>query len=164
MAKNHPSHISKPVYPGGVTAMRKFVTANLKYPQEALTAKVEGTVTIRYSLDYRGKVIETKVKKSLGHGCDEEAVRVVKLLRFDVPQARKKKVRIHQDVSIHFKLPKSKTAPAPRPPKAPAPPPRNQASAPVRINYVSTKNTVQGKVTKPTRQSGGTYTYTVTVK
>lgn len=115
MAKNRPNHVSRPVYPGGITAMKKFVAANLKYPPEALKAKVEGTVLIRYGLNYTGKVMGVKVKKGIGHGCDEEAIRVVKLMKFTVPQSSKKKVRIHQDINIHFKLPKPKPAPKPKP-------------------------------------------------
>ena len=99
--------------------MRKFVGEHLKYPEAALKSKVEGTVTIRYSLDYRGKVVATKIKSGLGHGCDEEAMRVVELMRFTVPQASKKKVRIHQDINIHFKLPKKKAAQPPKPSKTP---------------------------------------------
>ncbi|MTB51808.1 energy transducer TonB [Lewinella sp. W8] len=114
MAKNRPTHVSKPVYPGGNKALRKFVSSQLKYPPEALSAKVEGSVTVRYSLDYTGKVVDAKVKRGLGYGCDEEALRVVKLLRFEVPQSRKKKVRIHQDITINFKLPNTKTKPAPQ--------------------------------------------------
>ncbi|TXF89700.1 energy transducer TonB [Neolewinella aurantiaca] len=115
MAKNRPSHVSRPVYPGGVAAMKKFVAANLKYPPAAIEAKVEGTVIIRYGLNYTGKVTQAKVKKGIGHGCDEEAMRVVKLMKFTVPQSSKKKVRIHQDVNIHFKLPKPKPTPKPKP-------------------------------------------------
>ncbi|MEO0733040.1 MAG: energy transducer TonB [Bacteroidota bacterium] len=115
MAKKRSPHVAKPVYPGGMTALKKFVAAQLRYPEEALRARVEGTVTVRYGLDYRGKVVEAKVKKGLGHGCDEEALRVVKLLEFNVPQNRKKKVRIHQDLNIHFKLPAPKKEPTPAP-------------------------------------------------
>lgn len=97
--------------------MKKFVAANLKYPPEAIKAKAEGTVVIRYGLNYTGKVTDVKVKKGIGHGCDEEAMRVVKLMKFTVPQSSKKKVRIHQDVNIHFKLPKPKPAPKPKPVK-----------------------------------------------
>ncbi len=119
MAKNRPSHVSKPTYPGGLTAMRKFLGEHLRYPKTARKAKVEGTVTIRYSLDYRGKVVDTSIKKGIGYGCDEEAQRVVRLLRFDVPQDRKKKIRIHQDISVHFKLPKEQPAKKPAPARAP---------------------------------------------
>jgi TonB family protein len=114
MAKNRPTHVSRPVYPGGIAAMKKFVAANLKYPPQAIKSKAEGTVTVRYGLDYTGKVINVKIKKGIGHGCDAEAMRVVKLMKFTVPQSSKKKVRIHQDVNIHFKLPKPKPAPKPK--------------------------------------------------
>ena len=164
MAKNRPSHVSKPVYPGGITAMRKFVSANLKYPADALAAAVEGTVTVRYSLDYRGKVVDAKVKKGLGHGCDEEALRVVRLLRFEVPQERKKKVRIHQDVNIHFKLPRRKPSPAPAAPPEVSP----RTATPQTINYVSVpaSGSITGKITAtPQRKvAKRSIVYTITVK
>lgn len=156
MAKNRPSHIAKPVYPGGLSAMKKFVAENLKYPKEALEAKVEGTVTIRYSLDYRGKVIDTKVKRGLGNGCDEEAMRVVKLMRWTVPQDRKKKVRIHQDINIHFKLPKVKKLTATATPVKP--------TNSLRVTYTSTGK-IKGKVTQKEapkdKPDGDGYSYTI---
>ena len=166
MAKNRSSHISKPVYPGGLAALRKFVTANLKYPPEALAARVEGKITVRYSLDYRGKVVDAKVKSgSLGHGCDAEAIRVVKLLRFEVPQERKKKVRIHQDVNIHFKLPKPRKTTSPAPASAAQ---KSARAVPTTVNYISVpaRGKVTGKIVKPgtKKSSGTTYTYTITVK
>jgi len=157
MAKNRPTHIAKPVFPGGLSAMKKFVAEHLKYPPKALEAKVEGTVSIRYALDYRGKVVDTKIKKSLGHGCDEEAMRVVSLMRWTVPQDRKKKVRIHQDINIHFKLPKAKKPTAKATPVKP--------SNSLQVTYTSTgkiKGTVKQKeVPKGKTQGGGGYSYTI---
>ncbi len=156
MAKNRPTHIAKPVYPGGLAAMKKFVAEHLKYPEEALVAKVEGTVLIRYSLDYRGKVVDAKVKKGLGHGCDQEAIRVVKLMRWNVPQDRKKKVRIHQDINIHFKLPKVKK------PTATATPVKPNNS--LQVTYTSTgkiKGTVTQKETSQGKSDSGGYSYTI---
>lgn len=171
MAKNKPTHVSKPVYPGGLTAMRKFVASNLKYPPKALAAKVEGKVTVRYSLDYRGKVVDAKIKSGLGYGCDEEAMRVVRMLRFEVPQERKKKIRIHQDVNIHFKLPKPKPSTALKTSPAPAAAPTtksNDAAGQTSITYVSVpaSGKVAGKVAKKPAASAPatTYTYTITTK
>lgn len=112
MARKRPIPVSKPTYPGGVAALRQFVAENVNYPAAARAAGVEGTVTVRYSVDYRGHVVATRIKRGLGYGCDEEAARVVALLRFDVYSDRKKKVRIHQDLNVHFRLP----APAENPP------------------------------------------------
>ena len=165
MAKNRPSYVSKPVYPGGITAMRKFIAENLKYPDQAKAAMISGTVTIRYSLDYRGKVVGAKVKKGLGYGCDEEALRVVKMMRFNVPQDRKKKVRVHQDININFNLNQPKSAPAPAAPsKVVDTAPEQSAPRSVTINYVPTSsNSIKGKVTQKDskEEKGGSYGYTI---
>ncbi|MEM6722416.1 MAG: energy transducer TonB, partial [Bacteroidota bacterium] len=99
--------IYQPIYRGGQEAMKTFISQNLKYPEAAQKAGVEGTVRINYDINHLGKVIKTKVISSLGHGCDEEAQRLVKLLRFEIPKKpRNLKVRFHKDINIHFKLPK----------------------------------------------------------
>jgi len=147
MAKNRPKYVSRPVYPGGVAAMKKFVAANLKYPPAAIKAKAEGTVVVRYGLNYTGKVTDVKVKKGIGHGCDEEAMRVVKLMKFTVPQSSKKKVRIHQDVSIHFKLPK----------------PNPAAKKQTTISYTQS-GSLKGKVVRKKTEednTGSGYSYTI---
>ncbi len=155
MAKNRITHVPKPTYPGGLAAMRKFITENLKYPPEAITAKVGGTVTLRYSLDYRGKVVEVKVKKGIGFGCDEEAKRVVRLLRFNVPQNRKKKVRIHQDININFNLPNAQPTIKMSSPEQVIPT-LNPTS--LTINYVSSGNKSSTSNTPAPNKKGYRYT------
>ena len=101
-SENH--FIKGAVYPGGQKAMLLFIQNNLQYPAEAIAAKVEGTVRIRFSIDHTGKVFKSQVIASLGHGCDEEAIRLVHLLEFEVPKAYKLKVQHHRTLNIHFKL------------------------------------------------------------
>ncbi len=48
-------------FEGGRTAMDAYVKKEMRYPKEALAAKVEGRVTIRYTVDFKGKVIDAKV-------------------------------------------------------------------------------------------------------
>lgn len=135
--------VKKPIYPGGPQAMKKFIAENLKYPEEALTHKIEGTVTLKYGIDHNGVVDEVKVIAGLGHGCDEEAIRLVKLFRFEVPKHRGVKVRFHKDLHIHFRLPKK---------KAPA------KSQPATVTY-----TVTSSSPKPEAEGEkpGNYTYTI---
>ena len=104
--------IYKPYYEGGVTALKKFVSKELKYPKEAQKNKIKGTVKLKYDIDYLGKVVSVKVIKSLGYGCDEEAIRIVTLLKYKVRKPRKGKVTYHKSINIHFKLPKSKEMPS----------------------------------------------------
>ena len=101
-----PEHfLSKPIYEGGQKAMREFISKNLTYPKQALDSEVEGTVKLRYDINYQGKVVGAKILKSLGHGCDEEAIRLVHLLKFKVGKIRKVKVLYHKTINIHFRLP-----------------------------------------------------------
>ncbi len=103
--------IKNPFYEGGLKAMREFISQNKKYPKAALQEKIEGTVYIKYTINYKGEVIETKVVKSLGYGCDEEAQRVVKLLKFEAPKNRRVKIKFFKDIQIHFRLSKKKEKP-----------------------------------------------------
>lgn len=111
MKKEKKAHqfIVKPYYPGGSKAMGAFISSKLKYPKEALKEKIEGHVMIILDINHKGKVIKTKVKQSLGYGCDEEAERICKLLLFKLDQVvRKGRTIFHKTIRIGFKLPKKK--------------------------------------------------------
>lgn len=97
--------IKGPVYPGGQKAMLFFIQKNLRYPGEAIESKVEGTVRIRFSIDHQGKVFKSQIIGGIGHGCDEEAQRLVGLLVFIVSKSYKLRVQYHRILNIHFKLP-----------------------------------------------------------
>jgi len=99
--------IKKPIFPGGLKAMRDLIGKELKYPPEAIAANVEGTVYLRYNIDHKGQVTSSKILSSLGYGCDKEAQRIVKKFKFDVPKGpRKLKLKFHKTIKIHFRLPK----------------------------------------------------------
>ena len=90
--------------------MSQFIAANLKYPEEALSNRIEGTVVTKIDISYKGKVVAARVLSALGHGCDAEAKRVVKLLEFDIEsKIRKGKVLYHKTINIHFRLPETKS-------------------------------------------------------
>lgn len=95
-----------PTYRGGNTAMKKFIAENLKYPKDALESKVEGSVDLTYVVDGLGKVINAEIKKGIGHGCDQEALRLVKSLVFEKAINRGFKTTSKRNIKINFKLPK----------------------------------------------------------
>jgi len=100
--------VKKAEYPGGSEALKKFVKENLRYPQEAVLHRVEGKVFLKYEVNDKGKVHSVMVVNGIGYGCDEEAKRIVKLLKY--PGQINKGVRINTKfkISIHFNLPKPK--------------------------------------------------------
>lgn len=99
------SFLKKPYYEGGLKAMRKFISDHLKYPPEAVKNKIEGTVYLRYEINYKGKVLGAKVISSLEQACDREAIRLVKLLKFKVEKPRGIKVKYFKTIQIHFRNP-----------------------------------------------------------
>ena len=125
--KGKGNFIEKPIYPGGITAMRKFIRENLQYPVEALDNKIEGFVLCKYQINYRGEVIAVKVISGIGYGCDEEATRIIKLFKFNVPKTpRKLKVKFLKSIRIKFKLPKKK-------------PEKKMPATSMSVNYTITK-------------------------
>ena len=68
---NKKHFLNLPKYIGGTKAFRDFITENLRYPESALGAKVEGTVIVEYDILDNGTVKNPRVLKGLGYGCDE---------------------------------------------------------------------------------------------
>lgn len=99
--------IKSAYFEGGRAAIDAFVKKELRYPKEALAAKVEGRVSVQYTVDYKGKVTEVHLISGIGHGCDEEALRIVKLMQFKVPEQGKIKSKYSRKLHIHFRLPGS---------------------------------------------------------
>lgn len=67
-----------PEFIGGDTAMLKYLTENLRYPEEARLKRISGDCVVRFVVTYEGKISNAKIIKGIGGGCDEEALRVIK--------------------------------------------------------------------------------------
>ncbi len=66
-------------YPnGGSTGMKKYIAENLRYPDEAVEKNIQGKVTINFLVSKTGEITTVKVKKSVHHLLDKEAIRVIK--------------------------------------------------------------------------------------
>jgi len=94
-----------PEFPGGQTAMTKFIAENIKYPKEAKEKGIKGTVFINFIIDKEGNVTHSKVLKGIGGGCDEEALRVINMMPKWTPGEQVgKKVLVKINVPIRFVL------------------------------------------------------------
>ena len=69
-----------PSFPGGDDALAKFLRLKLQYPEEALNKDVTGKVYISFVVDERGHLLDIKVAKGIGHGLDQEALRLVRIM------------------------------------------------------------------------------------
>lgn len=94
-----------PSFPGGETALFKYLSNNIKYPPIAKDAGIQGTVYVTFVVDKDGKVKDVKVLRSIGGGCDEEAIRVVKNMPAWSPgKQRGKPVKVQYNLPIRFTL------------------------------------------------------------
>ncbi|MGB5031733.1 MAG: energy transducer TonB, partial [Saprospiraceae bacterium] len=53
-------------YEGGDKKLFQFITNHLKYPLEAIENKIEGTVIVKYEINYKGHITQTKVISGIG--------------------------------------------------------------------------------------------------
>lgn len=104
MQKKEKHFLEKPKYPGGQKALRQFVAAHLQYPQDAMEQRVEGTVTVSYQVSDEGEILDPVVVKGLCPSCDEEAVRLVRLLRYDKARNRGLRLKMNCKLNVHFHL------------------------------------------------------------
>lgn len=61
---------------------QKALYQALQYPADARTNQISGKVTLQLLIDAQGVPRDVTVVKGLGHGCDEEALRVMRAARF----------------------------------------------------------------------------------
>lgn len=71
---------TNPILIGGSAMVGKTMSNYLKYPPEARENRIQGRVEISFLIDTNGKASNYKIHKGIGGGCDEEALRVVKLI------------------------------------------------------------------------------------
>jgi protein TonB len=67
-------------FPGGPRAFGQFLQRNLRYPSAAQRGNVAGKVFVEFVVNRDGSIEDIKVVKGIGFGCDEEALRVLKLV------------------------------------------------------------------------------------
>ncbi|MDH5609903.1 MAG: energy transducer TonB [Cyclobacteriaceae bacterium] len=90
---------------GGMDAFYAFLSKEIKYPRPARQLEVEGKVFIQFIIDKDGSITEIEVIKGIGAGCDEEALRVMKLApRWNPGKQRGQPVKVRMVVPVYFKL------------------------------------------------------------
>lgn len=90
---------------GGREAMQTWLYQNLKYPAEARSKKIEGSVDVRFVIDSKGKSGDIVVVKSDNPNFDAEAKRLIASMPDWKPGKQGGKlVDVYKLVTIDFKL------------------------------------------------------------
>lgn len=94
-----------PSFPGGTSAMYKFLNKKLKYPRLARENEVQGKVYIQFVVGVDGSLSNFKLMRGLGYGCDEEALRIAKLMpKWLAGEQGGQKVAVVYTLTVNFKF------------------------------------------------------------
>lgn len=70
----------QPEYAGGYDAMMAFIMQNMKYPARARQMRIEGTVHVSFVVAKTGEITDVKVLRGIMAECDQEAIRVIRMM------------------------------------------------------------------------------------
>ena len=95
-----------PRFPGGDQARLFFLRSNVKYPPISVKTAVQGEVMVLFVVEPDGSITNVSVNKGIAKECDEEAIRVTKIMPNWEPGRRNgKSVRVLVRMPIVFKIP-----------------------------------------------------------
>ena len=95
-----------PEYPGGHKELMNYLAKTVKYPSAAKKTGVKGFVTIEVIVEKDGSIKQRRIKKDIGGGCGEEALRAVKAMPNWTPGEDKgEAVRVRVQIPVSFMPP-----------------------------------------------------------
>ncbi|MEL6133100.1 MAG: energy transducer TonB, partial [Bacteroidota bacterium] len=94
-----------PSFPGGEPALYRFLSSHIRYPEDALRQKVEGKVFVRFVIREDGSITDLQIRKGIGFGCDEEALRVIRMMPRWIPgELGGQRVPVFSSLAVNFKF------------------------------------------------------------
>jgi TonB family protein len=92
-----------PNYIGGDEARINFIVQHMRFPSDARENRINGTVYVTFVIDETGMVKEVKLLRGFYQSCDDEALRVVRIMPKWIPgMVDGKPVRVRFNMPIRF--------------------------------------------------------------
>jgi protein TonB len=95
----------KPVFQEKDMNIERFMQNNLQYPAQAYRQSIGGTVRLNFIVEPHGRISNITIDKSIGGGCNEEAIRLLKMLNWMPAIDEDTAVRCKMHMDITFNLP-----------------------------------------------------------
>ena len=101
-----------PEFPGGMEALNTYLRNNIRYPQEAQKAGIQGRVIIQFIVSKDGSITDAEVVESVDPQLDAEGLRLIKNMPRWKPGMRKgQSIRVKQTLPIRFAFTKTSDKP-----------------------------------------------------
>jgi TonB family protein len=95
---------SSEYYKNGDDGLAEFILSQIEYPKLAIEKSIEGTVVIEFVVEANGYLTGITVKQGVNAGCTEEALRLIKLTKWQPAILNNKLVRYRTNYPITFSL------------------------------------------------------------
>ncbi|MCW3101748.1 MAG: hypothetical protein JWO09_188 [Bacteroidetes bacterium] len=93
-----------PMYQKGTFALQDFIKENLEYPRQAQLSNIQGTVMVRFVVEPSGLPTNIGIERSVGGGCDQEALRIIQMIKWYPAKNGDQLVRAQMTFPIYFVL------------------------------------------------------------
>lgn len=94
-----------PEFPGGMAALMKYLSNNIRYPAQAREDNIQGRVVLQFVVDKDGSVTNIVIQRDLPGGCGKEAVRVVSgMPKWKPGRQNNQAVKVYYTLPVTFKL------------------------------------------------------------
>jgi len=88
----------------GDEGLAEFILSEIEYPKLAVEKSIEGTAIVEFVIETNGYVTTVVVRQGVNGGCTDEAVRLIKLTRWQPALLNNKFVRYKTTYPITFSL------------------------------------------------------------
>jgi periplasmic protein TonB len=89
---------------GGYEKFYQHLRKTMRYPAVARRSNKEGMVVVQFIVSESGSLSDFKIVRSVGAGCDEEAIRVIASSKWKAGKQRGRPVKVIMQQPIYFKL------------------------------------------------------------
>ena len=92
-------------FPGGMGALMKWLSNNIRYPEAAAQNDIQGRVIVKFVVEKDGSIGTVTVLKGVDKDLDKEAIRVVKKMpKWQPGKNNGVAVRCYYNLPVTFKL------------------------------------------------------------
>ncbi len=92
-----------PEFPGGSEALKQWLAKHVRYPAAARKDKIVGLVEVEAVVEKDGRLTGLRIKRDIGGGCGEEALRAIQAMPPWLPgQIKGEEKRVRMVIKVFF--------------------------------------------------------------
>lgn len=96
--------VAVPLIDKGLRGLPRYIAENLRYPEDARRRDIQGKVGVEFVVEASGNVSNIRALDALGAGCDDEAMRLIRTIKWRPAFKGGQRVRSIVKMDIQFRL------------------------------------------------------------